>query len=469
MKNYRLSLLISFMPLFLVAQIIDIQLIANGFDKPISIKHGFDNKLFVVEQKGVIKILNANGTVNNTPFLDINSKVTDAGGERGLLGLAFHPNYTANGYFYVNYINNSGNTVIARYSRSSETTANPNSELILLTINQPASNHNGGDMSFGPDGYLYIASGDGGGSGDPNNYAQNLNTLLGKMLRIDVDNNSNGNNYAIPSNNPYLNDNNASTLPEIWAYGLRNPWRFSFDKTTGDLWIADVGQGVYEEINRMPYTTSAVNYGWRCYEGANHPYNTNGCPPESTTTRPIAEYSHSGNGAFKCSITGGYRYRGLQYPNFSGLYFFADYCSDEIGILTPNGSNWIMSFPKQYSNKGWSTFGEDHNGELYIAGIESGEVFKIIDTSLGVNHTNMLQVSIYPNPTKDILNFNTSLLKNPLKSIIIYDIHGKQILQESTINTPVSTVNLNHIANGMYFVEIADLNGNKETKKIIKN
>lgn len=468
MKNFASFLLICTASL-ISAQNIDIELVANGFDAPVSIKHTNDSKLFVVERKGVIKILNTNGTVNSTDFLDINNKVSDSGGERGLLGLAFHPNYNTNGYFYVNYINNSGNTVIARYSRTNETTADTTSELILLTINQPASNHNGGDMNFGPDGYLYIASGDGGGSGDPNNYAQSLNTLLGKLLRIDVNNTSNGNNYAIPSSNPYLNDGNANTLPEIWAYGLRNPWRFSFDKTTGDLWIADVGQNIYEEINMAPYTTSGLNYGWRCYEGANHPYNTSDCPPESSTTRPIAEYSHDGDGAFKCSITGGFRYRGSLYPNLTGLYFFADYCSDEIGVLTPNGANWTMTFPQQYSNKGWTTFGEDNTGELYIAGLESGEVFKIVDTSLNIEDLNKLNISMYPNPTNNVINFNVSLLKNPLESIKISDIHGKQIKLTTSINNPLTTLIVNNLADGIYFIELADISGVKEIKKLIKH
>lgn len=466
--NKLTRLLILFLSTFVSAQNIDIALVANGFDKPVNIKHAGDSKLFVTELKGVIKILNANGIINSTPFLDINSKVSDSGGERGLLGLAFHPNYSTNGFFYVNYINNAGNTIIARYSRTNETTANETSELIILTINQPASNHNGGDMHFGSDGFLYIASGDGGGAGDPNNNAQNLNSLLGKLLRIDVDNTSNGNNYAIPSTNPYLNDGNANTLAEIWAYGLRNPWRFSFDKTTGDLWIADVGQGVYEEINMTAATNSALNYGWRCYEGANHAYNTTGCPLESTTTRPIAEYSHSGNGVFKCSITGGYRYRGTQYSNFTGLYFFADYCSGEIGVLEYNSSNWLMTFPKQYNNKGWSTFGEGYNGELYIAGINSGEVFKIVDNSLNVEINNVFDIKMYPNPTKNILNFDLSLLKNPLKYIKINDIHGKQIKLITAINNPLTTLNFNDYANGMYFIELLDVRDNKEIKKLIK-
>ena len=454
---------------YLPAQSIDIQLIANGFDRPVSIKHANDSKMFVVEQKGIIKILNDDNSVNSTPFLDIDSKVSNSGGERGLLGLAFHPNYASNGYFYVNYVNNDGNTVIARYSRINETTANATSELVLLTITQPAANHNGGDMAFGSDGYLYIASGDGGGSGDPNNNAQNLNSLLGKLLRIDVDNASNGNNYAIPATNPFLNDGNANTLPEIWAYGLRNPWKFSFDKSTGDLWIADVGQNAYEEINMVNASLAGLNYGWRCYEGLNHIYNTSGgCPNQNTITQPIAEYSHSGSGLSKCSITGGYRYRGTLFPNLTGLYFFADYCSDEIGVLTQNGTNWNMTFPKQYSNKGWTSFGEATNGELYIAAIKSGEIFKIIDSSLHIEDHKQLSISMYPNPTKNTVNFDVSFLKNPLESIKIYDIHGKQIKHITAIEQPLSTLNINTMASGLYFIELTDQKGNKELKKLIK-
>ena len=366
------------------SQTIDIQSFATGLDMPVNIKNAGDDRLFVVEQRGYIRIINANGSVNTTPFLDIDNLVIDISGggdERGLLGLAFHPNYNTNGYFYVNYIDNNGDTVISRFEVSTTDTniANPNSELILLSITQPYSNHNGGDMAFGPDGYLFIASGDGGAGGDPENRAQNLSSLLGKMLRIDVDNTANGNNYAIPANNPFYNDGDANTLDEIWAYGLRNPWKFSFDSQTGDIWIADVGQGEYEEINMSPSTTAGLNYGWRCYEG-NNTFNNTGCPDANTLTFPVGEYSHSNSGNFKCSITGGYRYRGSAYPNFSGLYFFADYCSDEIGFLQNNGSSWSMSFSNPFNGNRWVAFGEDINGELYISGLNSGTIYRIIDT-----------------------------------------------------------------------------------------
>ncbi|MCK0109159.1 PQQ-dependent sugar dehydrogenase [Flavobacteriaceae bacterium S0825] len=366
------------------SQTIDIQSFATGLDMPVNIKNAGDDRLFVVEQRGYIRIVNTNGSVNATPFLDINNLVIDISGggdERGLLGLAFHPNYSNNGFFYVNYINNNGDTVVSRFevSISDANIANSSSELPLLNIAQPYSNHNGGDMAFGPDGYLYIASGDGGAGGDPENRAQNLSTLLGKMIRIDVNNTANGNNYAIPSDNPFYNDGDVNTLDEIWAYGLRNPWKFSFDSQTGDIWIADVGQGEYEEINMAAPTAAGLNYGWRCYEG-NNTFNDTGCPDASTLTFPVGEYSHSNSGNFKCSITGGYRYRGSQFPNFSGLYFFADYCSDEIGFLQNSGSSWNMSFSDQFNGNRWVAFGEDINGELYIAGLNSGTIYRIIDT-----------------------------------------------------------------------------------------
>jgi hypothetical protein len=388
MKKYPLQVLLLFAFSIGFSQTIDIQSFATGFDMPVSIKNAGDERLFVVEKRGFIRIVNSDGSVNPIPFLDIANLVVNISGlndERGFLGLAFHPNYTSNGYFFVNYINNSGDTVVSRFTVSSSdpNIADENSELIILTITQPFANHNAGDMAFGSDGFLYIASGDGGSGGDPNNYGQNLNSLLGKMLRIDIDNTSGGNNYGIPTDNPFFDDGDENTLDEIWAYGLRNPWRFSFDKETGDIWIADVGQGNYEEINLASSTEAGLNYGWRCYEG-NNIFNNNDCPDADTLTFPIGEYPHLGMGSFKCSITGGYRYRGGLFSSFVGIYFFADYCSNEIGTLTQIGGNWVMSFSDAFEGNGWSTFGEDLNGELYIAGLSSGTVYRIIDTDISV-------------------------------------------------------------------------------------
>lgn len=341
----------------------------NGFDEPVDIAHAGDERLFIVEKDGVIRIIDGSGNMLPTAFLNINSRVGSGGSEQGLLGLAFHPNYTTNDYFYVNYTNNSGDTVISRFSVTGDpNVADPNSELILLTIDQPYSNHNGGNLEFGADGYLYIGMGDGGSSGDPQNRAQNGNSLLGKMLRIDVDG---GSPYAIPADNPFVND--PSVLDEIWALGLRNPWRFSFDRFTGDLWIGDVGQNVWEEVNFQPAdSTGGENYGWRCYEG-NHNYNTTGCGPMGDYDGPIFEYSHGSN----CSETGGYVYRGSQYANMYGHYLVADYCSGNFWSIVPNGANWTSYAYPGLADFGVSSFGEGSDGELYVANISNGRIYHV--------------------------------------------------------------------------------------------
>jgi hypothetical protein len=461
------SIVIILLCSFSYGQSIDIETFASGFSNPTNIKNAGDSRLFVVEQAGRIRIINDDGSVNNSPFLDINSIVINGGGERGLLGLAFHPNYNSNGFFYVNYINNGGSTVISRFSRS---TTNPdladqNSELQLLTFSQPFANHNGGDMAFGPDGYLYISSGDGGSAGDPGNRAQSLTTLLGKLLRIDVDNTSNGNNYAIPADNPYFGS--SSNLQEIWAFGLRNPWKFSFDKTTGDLWIADVGQNTFEEINMVLPTSAGINYGWRCYEG-NSPFNLSGCPPSNSLTFPIAQYSHNGDGAFKCSITGGYRYRGTAQPTLNGLYFFADYCSDEIGVLEESGSNWTMSFTPAFNGNGWTTFGEDVNGEIYISGNDSGIVYRIIDSNLSVNDNDLFSVKLYPNPIDDQITIDFSDLPMVIKSIKIYDVHGKLIANHEDFQEQLYLISTKNLSSGIYFIKIINSQNYSITKKLVK-
>ncbi|OMP29803.1 PQQ-dependent sugar dehydrogenase [Mangrovimonas sp. DI 80] len=448
------------------SQDIEITSFATGFVDPVNIKHAGDERLFVAEQAGTIQIISSEGTLNTAPFLDITSIVYDGASEQGLLGLAFHPNYETNGYFYVNYINNSQNTVISRFERTDTNTANPNSELILLTITQPYNNHNGGDLAFGPDGYLYIGTGDGGSSGDPQNRAQNLTSLLGKLLRIDVDNPSVGNNYGIPSDNPFVSNPNA--LDEIWAYGLRNPWKFSFDRDTNDLWIADVGQNLYEEINMVTPSTSAngLNYGWRCYEG-NTAYNSTNCPDDSTLTFPVDVYSHSGNGGpTKCSITGGYRYRGSEQAGFNGLYFFADFCSNEIGTLQANGSDWTMTFTPPYLNNEWSCFGEDVSGELYIAGLTSGTIYKITGNSLGIEDEHMAEVKIYTssrNQTITIdLNNNTSI-----NQLNLYDIQGKFLKSITNFESSIITISSDNFSAGVYLMELKKINGSRVIKKLI--
>ncbi len=352
--------------------VLNFNLIASGLTSPVAITHAGDGsgRLFITQQSG--QVLIHNGTqLLSTPFLDISSKVS-FGGERGLLSVAFHPNYPSNGYFYVNYTRKSdGATVIARYSVS----ANPNvantTETVIKVIAQPASNHNGGQLQFGPDGYLYIGMGDGGGSGDPANYAQNPTSLLGKMLRIDVDG---GSPYAIPPDNPFVG--NPNVADEIWAFGLRNPWRFSFDRLTGDLLIADVGQGEWEEVDfQSASSAGGRNYGWSCFEGL-HNYDTSRtCTTYGALTSPILEYAHGPNDSIGCSVTGGYRYRGAQFPALDGIYLYGDYCTGVIWGGSFNGASWTSS---QLADTSYniSSFGEDEAGELYLANLD-GAVYKI--------------------------------------------------------------------------------------------
>ncbi len=450
-----------------LAQEIELKSFSTGFSSPINIKNAGDSRLFVVERAGLIQIVNSDGSKNGTPFLNINPIVINGGGERGLLGLAFHPNYATNGYFYVNYINNSGNTVISRFTKS---TANPDiaddtSELQLLTYTQPYANHNGGDMAFGADGYLYISSGDGGSGGDPQNRAQSLTTLLGKLLRIDVDGNGKG-NYGIPSDNPFAGS--TSAMEEIWAYGLRNPWKFSFDRDTNDLWIADVGQNVREEINMVASTEAGLNYGWRCYEGNSIFDQSSNCPPSSSLTFPISQYTHTGNGLFKCSITGGYRYRGTAQLNLVGLYFFADYCSNEIGILEQSGANWNMTFTPAFSGNGWTTFGEDNNGELYIAGIDSGTIYRIIDSNLSIEEKNPFAVKLFPNPAKNEITLDISNSTMVIKSVNIFSLQGKLISTVSDFESQLITISTEELTSGMYLVEITNTEGTVAIKKLIR-
>jgi serine protease len=353
---------------------IGMQTVATGLTNPVGIEHAGDGsgRLFIVQQGGQIRIVSG-GNVLSAPFLDISTLVV-SGGEQGLLGLAFHPNYAANGLFYVNYTRaGDGATVIARYQRSASdpNRADAASASILLTVPQPFANHNGGQLRFGPDGYLYIGLGDGGSANDPGNRAQDLSTLLGKMLRIDV---NGGTPYAIPPGNPFANDGNPNTLAEIWAYGLRNPWRFSFDRQTGDLYIGDVGQDAYEEIDYQPTGTGAgANYGWRVMEGF-HCTGLGGGPPcnDPSLALPIAEYTHD----LGCSVTGGFRYRGSGYPALAGYYLYGDYCSGRIWGATRSPSGTWSTVQLSAPGFNISTFGEDQAGELYVASYSDGVIYR---------------------------------------------------------------------------------------------
>ena len=416
-----------------------------SFNSPVEIKNAGDERLFVVEKSGKIKILNQNGSVNSTPFLDIEDRVSTNANERGLLGLAFHPNYPENPFFFVNYTNNSGATTISKFSVSANQDIANDSETILLEINQPYANHNGGCINFGPDGNLYIGMGDGGSGGDPQNYSQNTESLLGKMLRINV----NSGAYSIPENNPYGD--------EIWSIGLRNPWKFSFDSLNGDLWIADVGQNEFEEINMVQNNPANINYGWRCYEG-NEPYNLSGCPDEGLTF-PVSTYSHYSSGDFKCSITGGYVYRGNQISGLNGVYFFADYCSGEIGLLSKNENDeWDMSLAFPNINGSWVSFGEDINGELYIASINGG-VYKIIDAALSNNEIDSNTLNYFPNPFQDYIQINSD---RPI-NIELYDLSGRKLREFKNYNQEI--LDLGFLNKGTYIIKVDGY----LVKKLIKN
>lgn len=441
------------------SQTISLQSFGTGFVSPVEITNAGDTRLFVVQKGGLIRILNADGTVNATPFLNLSSLVT-TNSERGLLGLAFHPNYANNGYFFVNYTNLAGNTVIARYTVSA---TNPNiantSETVLMTITQPFSNHNGGTLKFGSDGYLYIGMGDGGSGGDPGNRAQNINENLGKMLRIDV-NVSAAPFYASPSSNPYVG---VAGNDEIWAIGLRNPWKFSFNRLNGDLWIADVGQDAIEEINKVvsPLPNSGINFGWRCYEG-NSTYNASGCAPSSTMRFPFVQYARFGGA---CSVTGGYYYSGTAYPNFQNKYFFTDYCDNKIRMVDNAG---VITTTASFSGNNFVTFGEDVNGELYIAGITSGTVYKIIDSSLSESDFKNNGFSIYPNPAKGYFVVK-SAETNLATKIVLFDTTGKLLFSKKLMPNTENVIDTNLLAKGTYFVSVETTNGtNYDTRVIVE-
>jgi len=341
-----------------------------GFVQPVHITHAGDGsaRLFVTEQCGRI-LLVKNGIVQPVPFLDIRTKVS-CGGEQGLLSVAFPPGYAAKAHFYVYYTDLNGNIIISRYRLSIDPdAADPAIEEILLVIPHPTfTNHNGGQLAFGPDGYLYGGTGDGGGGGDPNGNAQNPAVLLGKILRIDVE--SGAVPYAVPTSNPFIN--NSAFRKEIWAYGLRNPWRFSFDRATGDLFIADVGQGTYEEVDVQSSSgIGGENYGWNIMEGA-HCYPGGACI-QTGLTLPVHEYDHS----LGCSTTGGFVLRGPSSASLAGWYIYGDYCSGRIWALRKSQGTWenVMLADTAFTI---STFGEDEAGNVYVADYSAGAIYQVV-------------------------------------------------------------------------------------------
>lgn len=343
-------------------------LVTAGLERPLFLTHAGDGsqRLFVVEQPGTIRIIDQ-GALQKAPFLDLCDRVLTDDPERGLLGLAFHPDYRRNGRFFVNYTRQpDGATVVAEYRRAGGPDAASRDERVLLVVMQPESNHNGGMVAFGPDGYLYVGLGDGGGPGDPGNRAQNPRELLGKILRIDVDH---GDPYAIPADNPFVK---AGGRPEIFALGLRNPWRFSFDFKRADLWVADVGQYKWEEVDLV---TRGGNYGWRVMEGF-HCFNPAVFCPTAGLVPPVMEYWHEEK---RCSIIGGYVYRGRALPALGGAYLYGDFCSGEIFVFRQSGDGERGAAPTVLFKAGFriSSFGQDEEGELYVAD-HGGGIYRLI-------------------------------------------------------------------------------------------
>jgi len=442
--------------------IIRLVLIADDYSLPVDIVHTGDNRLFVVEKHGIVQIVDTTGQKAGSPFLDIRSRVSNDANEQGLLGMCFHPDYFNNGYFFLNYTRKSdGSTVIARYSVDStdENKGDFNSEKVLLVVSQPFTNHNAGDLEFGPDGYLYIGFGDGGSGNDPQNRAQNPMEMLGKMLRIDVDN---GDPYAIPPDNPYANDD--FTLDEIWALGLRNPWRYSFDRETGDLYIADVGQSDWEEVNvQKSMSPGGQNYGWRCFQG-NAGHISTDCADESTFTFPAYAYPHEG---FSCSgsITGGYMYRGSMNPNLYGKYIFTDYCTGKFRSWTPEDS--IVQIILEGEEQSFTTFGEDAVGELYAAA-QTGEIYKIEQTSTSTKTIPLSDnLKIYPVPSNSRIFFTSqSFSSDENVEVSALNILGINILNKFI--DPTIGLDVSSLSPGVYCLRVSAKGAQYVGKFIVK-
>ena len=511
---------------------ISFETIATGISSPTTITHAKDERIFVTEQEGTIRTFDRQGNLDPTLFLDIIDRVT-SGGETGLLGLAFPSDFCESGRFYVNYTATDGGLVtrISRFEvdENNPLIGDPDSEEILIQFTQDFSNHNGGHIEFGPDGFLYIGTGDGGSGGDPNNRAQDITSYLGKMLRIDV---SPETGYDIPSDNPYVSDDFGQD--EIWSYGLRNPWKFAFDRETGNLYIADVGQNAFEEISFEPEgSIGGRNYGWRCYEGQSN-FNLSDCDSDGEFVFPIFDYPHPGNfqGA---SITGGRVYRGISFENFEGWYFYTDLLSGEYGAVVQAGTE---IFSQEFGEIGQSfitTWGEDAWGEIYFAngnGIYrlldptdeiqdpviqdgsiltslflgdsyewslDGNIFSIESTgsieitqngtytvtvfqegescgtpatievnSLGLNRiaANNQYLKVYPNPAQNLLAIELKDVEPTLSVLSIFSIEGR-LLKEIVINSKKTFIDISTLDSGTYLVSLVNKEGKKLGNKML--
>lgn len=433
---------------------------ATGFTRPVDIAHCGDSRLFIVEQRGYIWVVDSTGNRLPNPFLNIDPRVRSNGNEQGLLGLAFPPDYAQSGEFYVYYTRETdGATRVSRFSllNGNPNEADPNSEEILLAQSQPFNNHNGGCIKFGPDGYLYIGLGDGGSGGDPQNHGQTPKSLLGKILRIDVNGAAPGLAYAIPPDNPFVAD--TAFRPEIWSWGWRNPWRFSFDRLTGDMWIGDVGQNAREEVDFEPAGAGGRNYGWRCFEGLAS-YNTNGCLPAAAYTAPVFEYANPSLGR---SITGGFIYRGSQYPDLDGYYFFSDYVSGRWWATRQNpDGTFTTGLVGQFAGNQYSSYGEDRHGELYVAALSQGTIYKIKSMSVATEMPdNVTNFSLAPNPTDSTVRVGLELKKRAQVILTLLDARQSRVYAKKVSGQRIDEViDLSLLPVGTYFLVVELENGN---------
>jgi len=442
--------------------------VINGLSSPLDFVNAGDNtnRIFIVQQGGTIRVYDQ--TFNYLgDFLTVAG--ISSGSERGLLSMAFHPDYKNNGFFYVYYTNSNGDVEVARYhvSAGDPNAADPASKSIVITIPHPGqANHNGGKLNFGADGYLYFGTGDGGGGGDVPNNAQNGNSLLGKMIRIAVNTSATAPFYTIPPDNPYISDPNV--LDEVYDIGLRNPFRWSFDRLTHDMWIGDVGQDLVEEIDyRAAASTAAVNYGWRCYEG-NQTYNTAGCGPISNYVFPVFTYLHTGTAA----VSGGMVYRGSQYPDIAGFYFASDVYTNTLYIIRPDGSGgWITSTQSGLAST-IVGYGETENGELYTVSL-NGIVYRLQSTALVPLRLVNWQAQWVNSAVQ--LQWQTAFEQNLRQFDIEYSTDGNHFLPVTSVaatNLPNGYTyhyqhNINTIPAIYYRLKIIDLNGAAEYSKVI--
>jgi glucose/arabinose dehydrogenase len=443
-----------------------LQQFSTGYIRPLDIQNCGDSRLFIVQETGQLIICDSTGKRLAIPYLDISDRVLYNGGELGLLGAAFDPDYANNGFLYVQYINKNSEIQISRFKRNASNLnkANASSEKLILTVSKPPFvSHNGGCIRFGPDGYLYIGLGDGRGEGDPYNLAQNKTSFFGKMLRIDV---HHGNPYSIPADNPFIDS--AGYKKEIWALGLRNPWRWSFDALTGALIIGDVGQDAWEEIDFQSPGKGGQNYGWRCYEGK-HVYNDSGCYSQNFYAMPVYEYPHS-DATGECSVTGGFVYRGTKYKAWYGKYFFLDYCVGIIKTLTINAKKITEQDVYNGDDYAYTSFGENNMHELYLTNMNTGVIYHIVPagTKEAISNKTISALQVAPNPSHGSMTISFIDEKIQPVTIKVQDM-TMQVFYKQSINTNAGNNKIDidlHVPSSIYSVIITDANRNIFSKQI---